>query len=154
MVAMTASHQPGFSIDESTDFGARAARHLREDVVLWLTTVSPSGAPSPNPVWFTWDGAATVELYSLPDAARVRHLRANPRVTLHFDGDGQGGDIVVLAGTAEVRPTTGAVPPADAVPAYLAKYAARIPNLGLTPAAFAEQYATPITVTLTRLRGY
>ena len=43
-------------IDEGTEFGARVARHLREDVVVWLTTVTPSGAPLPAPVWFIWDG--------------------------------------------------------------------------------------------------
>ena len=26
-------------IDTSTDFGARAARHLEDDLVVWLTTV-------------------------------------------------------------------------------------------------------------------
>ena len=34
-----------FAIDESSDFGARAARRLREEIVIWLTTVSPAGAP-------------------------------------------------------------------------------------------------------------
>ena len=34
-------------IDESTDLGALVARHLREDRVAWLTTVTPGGAPLP-----------------------------------------------------------------------------------------------------------
>jgi hypothetical protein len=34
-------------IDEGTEFGARVARHLREDPVVWLTTVTPAGAPLP-----------------------------------------------------------------------------------------------------------
>jgi hypothetical protein len=32
-------------IEETTEFGARVARHLREETVVWLTTVTPSGAP-------------------------------------------------------------------------------------------------------------
>jgi PPOX class probable F420-dependent enzyme len=140
-----------FGIDEGTDFGARAARRLREDVVVWLTTVGPSGAPSPNPVWFLWDGADQVQIHSLPDAARVRHVQANPRVALHFDGDRRGGDIVVLPGRAEVRPDA---PAADAVEAYVAKYGEHITRINHTPRSFAERYDTPLVITLTGLRGH
>jgi PPOX class probable F420-dependent enzyme len=144
------ARRPVLSIDESTDFGARAARHLREDPVIWLTTVGLSGAPSPNPVWFLWDGAATVVLFSLPDAARVAHLSANQRVCLHF-GDGRGGDIVVFSGIGAVQPEA---PGADAVPEYLAKYAQHLTRIGLTPQTFADRYSVPVIITLTRLRGH
>ena len=140
-----------FAIDESTEFGARAARHLREDPVVWLTTVGASGAPAPNPVWFLWDGADTVLVWNLPTAARVAHVAANPRVALNFDGNGQGGDIVVLAGTAVVDP---ARPAADAVPEYLVKYADHMQRIGYSPEGFAERYSTPLVVTLDRLRGH
>ena len=60
-----------------------------------MTTVTPSGQPSPSPVWFLWDGAETVLMYSR-ESPRLRHLAANPRVALNFAGDGRGGDIVVL----------------------------------------------------------
>ena len=72
------------------------ARHLREDVVVWMTTVTPAGAPLPMPVWFHWDGGEHVVMYS-QRGARIRNLEANPRVTLNFAGDGGGGDIVVLS---------------------------------------------------------
>ena len=138
-------------IDEDGEFGARAARHLREDPVVWLTTVSSSGVPSPNPVWFLWDGMATVRVFSLPDAARVRHVQANPKVTLNFAGDGGGGDIVVLSGTAALRADDR---PADSVPQYLTKYAEHSSRIGLTPRPFAERYSLPIRITLIRLRGH
>lgn len=32
-------------IDESSEFGARAARHLRDETVVWLTTVTQSASP-------------------------------------------------------------------------------------------------------------
>src|ERR1700747_1001475 len=88
-------------IDESTEFDARVARHLREETVVWLTTVTPSGAPLPRPVGFLWDGDQTVSVYSQP-GARIRNIGRNRRVTLNFGGDGSGGDIVVLSGTPEV----------------------------------------------------
>ena len=85
-------------IDESTDLGALVARHLRDDRIVWLTTVTPGGAPLPSPVWFWWDGADTVYVFSLPDTARTRNIEANGKVSLNFAGDGSGGDIVILSG--------------------------------------------------------
>src|ERR1700759_1434589 len=108
-------------IDELTEFGSRVARHLREEHVVWLTTGTPAGAPRPRPVGFLWDGGEIVSIYSQP-GARVRNIAANQRVTLHFDGDGHGGDIVILSGTAQVDEDA---PAADANPAHLEKYAAQ-----------------------------
>jgi PPOX class probable F420-dependent enzyme len=140
-----------FTIDESNEFGARAARHLREDPVVWMVTVGRTGAPSANPVWFYWDRGDTIRVHSLPDAARVRHLRANKQVALHFEGDRQGGDIVVLSATGVLRPD---LPAADADQDYLAKYAQRITRIGHTPRTFAQAYSMPIMLTLKRLRGF
>jgi PPOX class probable F420-dependent enzyme len=137
-------------IDESTEFGARVARHLREEIVVWLTTVTPAGSPLPMPVWFQWDGGERVTMYSQP-GARVRNIEANPRVTLNFAGDGRGGDIVVLSGTA----TAGhGAPPADQAPEYLAKYDEHIARIGMTPETFAERYSVPVRIQLVRLRGH
>jgi PPOX class probable F420-dependent enzyme len=138
-------------IDQSTDFGARAAAHLRDDVVVWLTTVSPSGAPLPTPVWFVWDGASSVRVQSLPTAKRVEHLAANPKVSLNFAGNGLGGDIVVLSGRAHVA---GDARPADQVEDYITKYRERIERIGMTPQQFAGQYSTVLEIELTRLRGH
>jgi PPOX class probable F420-dependent enzyme len=139
-----------FSIDEGSEFGARVARHLREDLVVWLTTVSPSGAPLPSPVWFLWEEPETVRLHSV-DGARVRNLRANPRVALSFRGDERGGDIVVLTGTAAVAEDAA---PADEDEPYLAKYVQEMSRLGYAPASFAAEYSVPIAVTLTGVRGH
>jgi PPOX class probable F420-dependent enzyme len=141
----------GFSIDESSDFGARAAGHLREDPVVWLTTVSPSGVPSPNLVWFLWDGASTVRVFSMPSAARIKHLGNHSQLSLNFAGDGQGGDIVVLSGRAAVD--EGAPSVADDE-AYVAKYRPHIARLGLTPEQFGLRYSVSVVIELTRLRGH
>jgi PPOX class probable F420-dependent enzyme len=137
-------------IDLSSDFGARAARHLREETVVWLTTVTPKGAPLPSPVWFLWDGEESVLMYSMP-SARIANLKDNPRVTLNFGGDGRGGDIVVFSGTATVdREQTSA----DANQAYLHKYSEGMARLGSTPEAFAQRYSDPVRITLTKVRGH
>jgi PPOX class probable F420-dependent enzyme len=137
-------------IDESTEFGARVARHLREEIVVWLTTVTPAGAPLPMPVWFVWDGAESVAMYSQP-GARVRNIEANPHVTMNFHGDGRGGDIVVLSGNAEIDRDA---PPADQWPDYLSKYDEDIARIGMTPETFAQHYSVPMRIQLTRLRGH
>jgi PPOX class probable F420-dependent enzyme len=135
-------------IDQSTEFGARVARHLRDEIV-WLTSVTPAGSPLPSPVWFLWDGAQSVVMYSMP-GARVRNIEANPRVALNFAGDGRGGDIVVLSGTAAVD---AGAPPASGGD-YLAKYAEHIARIGMTPETFAERYSVPVGIQLTGVRGH
>jgi PPOX class probable F420-dependent enzyme len=136
-------------IDEGTEFGARVARRLREEEVVWLTTVTPAGAPLPRPVGFLWDGGEVVSIYSQP-GARVRNIAANPKVTLNFDGDGRGGDVVVLSGIAQV---VADAPSADAHPAWLEKYAEQIERFGMTPVSFAARFSVPVRIRLTRLDG-
>jgi PPOX class probable F420-dependent enzyme len=137
-------------IDERTELGDRAARRLREEIVVWMTTVTPAGAPVPRPVWFVWEGGEFVSMYSQPKL-RIRNLESNPRVTLNFDGDGHGGDIVVLSGTATVD---GDLPAATDHPAYLAKYDEHIARLGMTPDTFAREYSVPVRIRLTKVQGY
>jgi PPOX class probable F420-dependent enzyme len=137
-------------IDEGTEFGARVARHLREEIVVWMTTMTPSGEPLPMPVWFIWDGGELVRMHSRR-SARVRNIQANPHVSLNFSGDARGGDIVVLSGTATAG---GDLPTADRDPEYLEKYQQHIARIGMTPETFAQTYAVPVRIQLTRLRGH
>jgi PPOX class probable F420-dependent enzyme len=137
-------------IDHSTEFGGRVVEHLRDEVVVWMTTVTPGGAPLPSPVWFIWDGEETAVIYSLP-GARVRNIEANPRVTLNFGGNGKGGDIVVLSGRAAVADE---LRPAYAWPEYVEKYSSGFERLGMTPEGFSAKYSVPIVVKLTGLRGH
>ncbi|NMH96295.1 TIGR03667 family PPOX class F420-dependent oxidoreductase [Pseudonocardia acidicola] len=138
--------------DPGTEFGARVARRLHDEPLAWLTVVDGAGTPQPAPVWFLWDDASNSALiYSQGGAKRLEHLRANPRVAFHFDGDGQGGDIVVLTGTAEVAPDE---PSADRNPAYLAKYGERIIGGWQTPENFASIYSVPLRFRPSRVRGH
>jgi PPOX class probable F420-dependent enzyme len=137
-------------IEQSTEFGARVARHLREEIVVWMTTVTPAGSPLPMPVWFLWDGGEAVVMYSRP-GARVRNIEANPRVSLNFHGDGRGGDIVVFSGNAVID---DGAPPADRAGEYRAKYDGHIARIGMSPEAFAQRYSVPVRIQLRRLRGH
>lgn len=136
--------------DPSTDFGARVARRLAEERVAWLTVVDGAGTPQPAPIWFLWDGECAL-IYSLGEAKRLDYLRARPRVALHFDGNGLGGDVVVLTGEIADAPDAPAV--ADN-PAYVAKYGERIKGGWGTPEAFGAQYSVPLRFTPRRVRGH
>jgi PPOX class probable F420-dependent enzyme len=131
----------------SIDTGSRAAGRLRQEAIAWLVSVSPAGAPQPSPVWFVWDDAGFL-LYSQPDTPKLRNIEANPRVALHLDDDGRGGDIVIVSGRATVSDD----PPATGVPAYLDKYAPLIARNGWTPESFAADYSVPVRIAPRRLR--
>ena len=51
-------------VDESTEFGARVAAHLRDEIVVWMTVVAPKSGPIPMPVWFLWEGGESVLMFS------------------------------------------------------------------------------------------
>ncbi|MBA2595308.1 MAG: TIGR03667 family PPOX class F420-dependent oxidoreductase [Chloroflexota bacterium] len=137
-------------IDTSTDFGARAAGHLAGDLVVWLITVGSDQTPQPSPVWFLWDGD-TALIYSQPGTPKLRNIERTGRVSLHFNSDTYGNDVVVMTGNAWVDSDT---PPGNEVPAYVAKYADGMQSLGMPPEAFAQAYSVPIRVRPTSLRGH
>jgi len=138
-------------LDESTEFGAHAARRLREEIIGWLTTVTPDGQPQPIPVWFLWDGDRSILLYSRPDKRKLANIAANPRVSLNLDSDGIDADIVVVWG--EIQPSDD--PPADEVPEYVEKYRGRIAALEWkTPDVFAQDFNVPLRLDVTRIHGW
>ncbi|HEX6208619.1 MAG TPA: TIGR03667 family PPOX class F420-dependent oxidoreductase [Actinomycetota bacterium] len=123
------------------------AGKLQDEVVVWLTTVSPEGQPQSVPVWFLWRDDAFL-IFSQPDKPKLRNLAANPRVSLHFRGTRNGEDIATLEGEARRAEDH---PPADQVPPYVEKYAAEIEKLRWTPQSFAADYSQPILVRPTRV---
>jgi PPOX class probable F420-dependent enzyme len=136
----------------ATPFGERVARRLREEPIIWLTTVDAKGAPQPNPVWFLWDEAtSTILIYSKAGAKREAHLQQNSRVSLNFDGNGKGGDIIVIIGDVRVSNDD---PPADKVPAYVEKYRNFISRSFSTPENFAALYPVPLRIRPLALRGF
>lgn len=139
-----------FSLDTGTDLGRRATARLQAEEVIWLTTVSPTGAPQPTPVWFLRSGDDLV-IASQPDTVKLRNLTANPVVSLHFNTDDSGDDVQVLRGRARVDPD-GLSPQERA--AYDAKYGDAIRRIQLTPETFHASYSETIRFTPAGLRGY
>jgi PPOX class probable F420-dependent enzyme len=135
-------------LDSSTPAGRRAADRLVDDLIAWLTTVAPGGQPQASPVWFLWaDGEFIV--FSRAGTPRERNIRANPRVSINLDGDGEGGNIVTIEGEARIDPGTGG---ATEHPAFLAKYAALLASYEWTPARFAADYPLLVRIRPTRFR--
>ena len=139
-----------FVIDPATPFGERAQRRLREDRIAWLTTTSADGTPQPVPVWFLWEPPASFLLYSRPGMAKLRNIAERPRVSLHLDSDGNGGDIVVVLGDCAVSDD----PPAHEVADYVEKYGAFIARNSWTPESFAADYSVPLRIEATAVRGW
>lgn len=137
--------------EAGTPFGDRVRQRLGDSQVIWLTTTGADGTPQPNPVWFLWQDPASVLIYNRTDAHRLAHIAVRPRVALHFDGDGHGGDIVVLTGSAAVATD---VPPAHEHPEYAAKYQQAATRMGGSPAQFAAQYPVALRVLVDRIRGF
>ena len=42
-------------LDTTTEAGGRAERRLREEQIIWMTTVRSDGQPQSVPVWFFWE---------------------------------------------------------------------------------------------------
>lgn len=138
-------------IDTATEFGARAARRLREDSVGWLVTVSRDGTPQPNPVWFLWDGESIL-VYSEPGQAKLRNIEANPRVALHLDSQNSGDDIVIVMAGATIDRSA---PPVHQNAAYVTKYRTEMTRLGLgRPEKMAETYSVAIRLVPSKVRGF
>jgi PPOX class probable F420-dependent enzyme len=52
-------------LDTTTEAGGHAERRLREEQLIWMTTVRSDGQPQSVPVWFFWDGEKFL-VYSQP----------------------------------------------------------------------------------------
>ncbi|MEA2525057.1 MAG: hypothetical protein QOF73_2284 [Thermomicrobiales bacterium] len=138
------------AIDLSSDFGARLAKRLRDEHLIWLTTSAADGTPQPNPVWFLWDGANFL-IFSEPNQAKLRNIQRNPRVSLNFNSNAHGGDVAVITGTAAID---DGGPSETERTNYLSKYAEGITSIGLTPETMLHKYSVLLRVTPEKLRGF
>ncbi|MFV9672515.1 MAG: TIGR03667 family PPOX class F420-dependent oxidoreductase [Acidimicrobiia bacterium] len=134
-------------IDRNDDGADRAVNRLQTERIGWLTTVAADGTPQVSPIWFLWDGEEFL-VYSL-DSLRVRNLGGESRISLNLDGNGMGGDIVIVEGTARID---AAMPSAAENADYLAKYKPVMDDYGWTPEWFADRYSVPIRIAPTKYR--
>lgn len=112
----------------------------------WLTTVAKSGQPVPKLVWFYFDGSDVI-VYSEPNAAKVRHIKDHPRVSLNLDSDGNGSGIIVVGGAATVD-AQGADPLQDE--RYRAKYGELAASLGFSE-EFLAAYNTRLKISVDKV---
>lgn len=137
------------SIDPNDSFIQHVVQRLQDEQVIWLTTIGHDGLPQPRPVWFWWDGE-TLIIYTMPNAAKVKHIQRDPRVALNFESGHDGEDVVVFHGHAWLD--------SDPVPsairqAYLTKYAAGIAYINMTPESLTATFNTVIRVKPEKVRG-
>jgi PPOX class probable F420-dependent enzyme len=133
-------------LDIDTDLAARVDKRLREEHILWFTTVTPKGVPVSNPVWFDWDGDA-ITVYSEPTSFRVRNLKRNPNVCLHLQGvDGLGNNVVIFSGEAVLRQGNQTIPEH-----YWKKYGKYLRDM--TPEQMIAAYNVEIRIKPTRVRA-
>ncbi|OBA87927.1 PPOX class F420-dependent oxidoreductase [Mycobacteriaceae bacterium 1482268.1] len=127
------------------EFTQEVTSRLEGDQYGWLTTVAKSGQPVPRLVWFYFDGTDVI-VYSMADAAKVRHITNHPRVSLNLDSDGNGGGIIAIGGEATVD-ATGTDPREDGP--YWKKYKAAAEQFGLADAM--ADYSTRLKISIDKV---
>ena len=132
------------------NFPPNVEDRLRSEPIMWMTTVSPGGIPQPSPIWFWWKGTEIL-MFSKDNTARLTNLAANSSVSLNLDGDGQGGSVVVIEGTATIDRNH---PPASDIPEYVEKYQDFLDRYGWTATGFSADYPVPILIQPNRLRAW
>jgi PPOX class probable F420-dependent enzyme len=111
----------------AVEFTQEVSSRLESDHYGWLTTVAKSGQPVPRLVGFYVDDTDLI-VYSMPNAAKVRHIDAHPHVSLNLESDGNGGGVIVVGGSAVVD-AVGVDPREDS--AYWTKYKSDIERFGM-----------------------
>lgn len=127
---------------------AHVAERLQKEPIIWLSTVRPNQRPHLVPVWFLWDNNEEILIFSQPENLKIRNIRQNNNVALALETLDEGGDVVLLDGTAEIlsASTSEVVPPA-----YIAKYGQTMQQMGSTLEGMAKEYSQVIRIKLTRV---
>lgn len=130
--------------------GPMILARLRDEEIIWLTTVDANWMPQPRPVWFHWDGE-NVLILSQKQAAKVRHIERSSKVSLNFNTTPDGGDVGVILGEARVS-----IAPVDSerLKEYVQKYRIGIENLGMSIEQMLGEYPIWILVYPLRVRGF
>ncbi len=135
-------------LEVDAEFRERLIKRLREEEIIWFTSVNPRGVPASNPVWFYWDGEYIL-VYSQPESHRVRNLEQNPHVCLHLqDVDGEGNNVAIINGDAVMKRNNQGAPQG-----YWDKYDKYLPGLGSTREQLVASYSVEIRIRPTRVRG-
>jgi PPOX class probable F420-dependent enzyme len=123
---------------------------LREDPVVWLSSIQADGRPHLVPVWFHWDGERILA-FSKPKARKVENLRDHPRVMLAVGTPGPEFDVELIEAVAELPE----LPASELIPeGFGHKYRELLQRAGMSVQRFAEVYSQAIVLHPTRFLGY
>ena len=128
----------------------RVRERLENEPVIWMTTVRGDGQPQSSVIWFLLEGDEIL-MYSKDGTIRNRNVVVNPKVSFNLEGNGRGGDVVTIEGTARIDSDT---PSADKHEVYVAKYRSFMERNGWTPEDFASRYPVAIRTTIDKLRAW
>lgn len=132
-------------LDLSNKQDAHIDQRLRENIIVWLSSVRPDGRPHTAAVWFLWDGSSIL-IFSQQNQ-KVRNLRQNPQVSLALDNTNDGDDVITIEGTAELLDNPAIT---TALAPYAEKYGELMKDLGWTAEQMSKSYSQAIRITPTR----
>jgi PPOX class probable F420-dependent enzyme len=121
---------------------------IADEHIAWLTTVRADGMPLPTPVWFIWHEDAFL-IYSQPTALKLRNIRHNPNVSLHFNTDETGEKFTVFQAVARIDATACT---SLEMSLYQTKYCDHITMIGYTPERLAHEFSVAVRVSPVRVR--
>lgn len=139
----TVAARPGYDPTPARTV-ARVRPMLAEERVVWLSTVRPDGTPHLVPTWFLWDGEALV-VFSKPAAAKVRNLRANPRLMVAVGDPEDDFSVGLIEAEATCLDDDAPIPDQ-----FFAKYAMELGPGRLDAASFRATYTQTIRIVPTR----
>lgn len=79
---------------------------LRDEPLLRLSYTALDGSPRVIPLAYLWDGTS-LRFWTIPISAKVRALRADPRVGVVIDVLGPPPRVLLVRGTAELATVDG-----------------------------------------------
>ena len=132
-------------LDVTKEKDAHIDQRLRDNIIIWLSSVRANGSPHTAAVWFLWH-EGHILIFS-QDNQKMRNLRQNPRVSLALDDTKGGDDVVTIEGTAELVNDPAITP---TLPAYAEKYAGKLKEMGWTAEHMSKSYNQAIRITPTR----
>jgi len=139
-------------LDFNSEFGRIVKKHLEDEYFVWMTTVDSKGMPQPRPVWFIWEDDSFL-VFSQAHAYKLKHLKINSKVSMHFNTVDEKGEVHVIVFTAEAIVDTSA-PPAHENHAYFKKYETGFIDLKMSPEDFSNEYSVAIRIQPSNVRGW
>lgn len=131
----------------------KALGKLANDQIAWFGSVRPDGQPHVAPIWFLWQDGQIL-IFSEEKTQKIRNLRHANKVVVHLESGGNGSDVVIINGTAEISGEDTAAWLRRVGDAYQTKYADGLRGMGQTLEQMSTQFTQVIVVTPTKLMAW